>query len=47
MFLFSMELIGLIGLKLLVVIGRGERLTRFCSYERLDFESCIGTECEC
>lgn len=47
MFLVSMELIGHIGLKLLVITGRGERLPRFCSYERLNFESCIGTECEC
>lgn len=37
MFLFPMELIGHMGLKLLVIIGRGEELPKFCSYEKVIF----------
>lgn len=38
---FPVEHIGRIGLKLLVSVGRGETLPRFCSYE-----SQVATECE-
>lgn len=37
MFLLPVELIGHAGLKLLVIIGSGERLLRCCSHERLIF----------